>query len=46
LNNIHDLLSSIPKSGIPVRELGVAGVASLLGGVGVVALFNSVGVYV
>lgn len=36
--------STLSKS--PVRELGVASAASLLGGFGVVALFCSVGVYV
>ena len=38
--------SSLPKSTVPVREVAVASVASLLGGFGVVALFCSVGVYV
>lgn len=37
--------STLPKTA-PVRELGVALLASVLGGFGVVALFCSVGVYV
>ncbi|GJE92023.1 OST5 family protein [Phanerochaete sordida] len=36
--------STLPKA--PLRELGIAGTASILGGFGVVALFCSVGVYV
>ena len=35
----------IPKSTLPVHELLVASLASVLGGFGVVALFCSVGVY-
>ncbi|KAI0041497.1 hypothetical protein FA95DRAFT_1610964 [Auriscalpium vulgare] len=38
--------STLPKSTVPVRESAVAVAASLLGGLGVVALFNTVGVYV
>ncbi|KDQ17478.1 hypothetical protein BOTBODRAFT_29654 [Botryobasidium botryosum FD-172 SS1] len=38
--------TTLPKSTIPVRELSVASLASVLAGFGVVALFNSVGVYV
>ncbi|KAI6043796.1 hypothetical protein EDC04DRAFT_2562353 [Pisolithus marmoratus] len=37
--------STLPKTA-PIRELGVALLASILGGFGVVALFCSVGVYV
>ena len=36
----------IPKSALPVHEVLVASLASVLGGFGVVALFCSVGVYV
>ncbi|KAJ6569408.1 hypothetical protein B0H19DRAFT_939294, partial [Mycena capillaripes] len=39
-------VSTVPKATIPVREVGVASLASLLGGFGVVALFCTVGVYV
>ncbi|KZT68832.1 hypothetical protein DAEQUDRAFT_766029 [Daedalea quercina L-15889] len=38
--------SILPKDKIPVREAGVASLASILGGFGVVALFCTVGVYV
>ncbi|KAI0344175.1 hypothetical protein BDW22DRAFT_1483282 [Trametopsis cervina] len=38
--------STIPKSTLPVHEVLVASLASILGGFGVVALFCSVGVYV
>ncbi|KAI0727598.1 hypothetical protein C8Q72DRAFT_886286 [Fomitopsis betulina] len=37
--------STLPKDKIPVREAGVAALASILGGYGVVALFCTVGVY-
>lgn len=37
---------SLPKSSIPVHETVVALTASILGGFGVVALFNTAGVYV
>ncbi|KAJ6459513.1 hypothetical protein C8R45DRAFT_1109387 [Mycena sanguinolenta] len=39
-------VSTIPKATIPVRELGIASLASILGGFGVVALFCAVGVNV
>jgi len=38
--------STLPKSSVPTREVSVAALASVLGGVGVVALFCSAGVYV
>ncbi|KIY61743.1 hypothetical protein CYLTODRAFT_433506 [Cylindrobasidium torrendii FP15055 ss-10] len=38
--------STLPKDTLPIRELQVASLASILGGFGVVALFCSVGVYV
>ncbi|KIM51249.1 hypothetical protein SCLCIDRAFT_33606 [Scleroderma citrinum Foug A] len=38
--------STLLKAAIPLREMGVASLASVLGGFGVVALFCSVGVYV
>ncbi|KAH8111422.1 hypothetical protein DFH11DRAFT_1613032 [Phellopilus nigrolimitatus] len=38
--------STLPKSIMALRELGIASTASILGGFGVVALFCSVGVYV
>ncbi|GBE78582.1 hypothetical protein BKA93DRAFT_799571 [Sparassis latifolia] len=38
--------STLPKDTLPVREVAVASIASLLGGFGVVALFCTVGVYV
>ncbi|KAL4253352.1 Dolichyl-diphosphooligosaccharide-protein glycosyltransferase subunit OST5 [Pleurotus pulmonarius] len=38
--------TTLPKDTVPLRELGVASTASLLGGFGVVALFCSAGVYV
>ncbi|KAF8303094.1 hypothetical protein DL93DRAFT_2233517 [Clavulina sp. PMI_390] len=38
--------STLPKSTLAVREALVAGLASVLAGFGVVALFCSVGVYV
>ncbi|TCD71401.1 hypothetical protein EIP91_010107 [Steccherinum ochraceum] len=37
--------STLPKSALPIREFAVASTASILGGFGVVALFNSAGVY-
>ncbi|KAL4069035.1 hypothetical protein J3A83DRAFT_4095396, partial [Scleroderma citrinum] len=37
--------STLPKAAFPFREIGVAGLASVLGGFGVVTLFCSVGVY-
>jgi hypothetical protein len=40
------LVCSLSKSTIPLREAAVAVVASTLGGYGIVALFCSVGVYV
>lgn len=39
-------LNSLPKDTVPVREAAVATTASVLGGLGVVALFCSAGVYV
>ncbi|TFK47912.1 hypothetical protein OE88DRAFT_1738042 [Heliocybe sulcata] len=39
-------ISTLPKNAIPIHETLVALLASALGGFGVVALFNSVGVYV
>jgi hypothetical protein len=39
-------LRSLPKKGLPLQEIGVALVASLLGGFGTVAMFCTVGVYV
>ncbi|KAF8508523.1 hypothetical protein JB92DRAFT_2732645, partial [Gautieria morchelliformis] len=38
--------STLPKATIPVQEVGVASLASVLTGFGVVALFCSVGVHV
>ncbi|EAU93240.1 hypothetical protein CC1G_11222 [Coprinopsis cinerea okayama7 len=38
--------STLPKSTVPVKELGVASAASILAGFGVVALFCTAGVYV
>ncbi|KIJ45192.1 hypothetical protein M422DRAFT_251377 [Sphaerobolus stellatus SS14] len=38
--------STLPKATVPVRELGVAAIASVLSGFGVVFLFCSVGVNV
>jgi len=38
--------SILPKDTIPVRELNVAAISSVLAGFGVVALFCSAGVYV
>ncbi|KZT24723.1 hypothetical protein NEOLEDRAFT_1242376 [Neolentinus lepideus HHB14362 ss-1] len=38
--------STLPKTVLPVHETLIATLASILGGFGVVALFNSVGVYV
>ncbi|KAI0685543.1 hypothetical protein BC835DRAFT_1289941, partial [Cytidiella melzeri] len=38
--------STISKSSLPIHEVLVASLASILGGFGVVALFCSVGVYV
>ncbi|EPQ61168.1 hypothetical protein GLOTRDRAFT_102818 [Gloeophyllum trabeum ATCC 11539] len=38
--------STLPKTTVPVQETLIASLASVLGGFGVVALFNSVGVYV
>lgn len=43
---IYFFLHSLPKTGLPTRELGVTALASTLAGFGVVALFCSVGVYV
>ncbi|KAH9836662.1 uncharacterized protein C8Q71DRAFT_759162 [Rhodofomes roseus] len=37
--------STLPKDKIPIREAAVASLASVLGGVGVVALFCTAGVY-
>ncbi|KAF7306258.1 hypothetical protein MIND_00416600 [Mycena indigotica] len=39
-------VSTLPKAALPVREVGVASLASVLGGFGVVALFCTLGVYV
>nr|GAT50815.1 predicted protein [Mycena chlorophos] len=39
-------VSTLPKATVPVHEVGLASLASILGGFGVVALFCSVGVYV
>ncbi|TFK71742.1 hypothetical protein BDN72DRAFT_764449, partial [Pluteus cervinus] len=38
--------TTLPKATVPIRELTVAAIASVLGGFGVVALFCSAGVYV
>ncbi|KAF7978987.1 hypothetical protein HWV62_44249 [Athelia sp. TMB] len=38
--------STMPKDTLPIRETAVATTASVLAGFGVVALFNSAGVYV
>ncbi|VDC07011.1 unnamed protein product [Peniophora sp. CBMAI 1063] len=38
--------STLSKDTVPIRELGVALTASVLGGFGVVALFCAAGVYV
>ncbi|KAH9920343.1 uncharacterized protein B0H18DRAFT_881225, partial [Fomitopsis serialis] len=38
--------STLPKDKLPIREAGVASLASVLGGFGVVALFCTAGVYV
>jgi len=38
--------STLPTPAIPVKETGVAALASVLAGFGIVALFCSVGVYV
>ncbi|KAF8641529.1 hypothetical protein AX16_009907 [Volvariella volvacea WC 439] len=38
--------TTLPKTAVPAREFLVAGLASLLGGFGVVALFCTAGVYV
>jgi hypothetical protein len=37
---------SLPKDTVPIRETFVALTASILGGFGVVAMFNTAGVYV
>jgi len=38
--------TTLPKKGLPLRELAVALVASILGGFGTVAMFCTVGIYV
>ncbi|KZW00735.1 hypothetical protein EXIGLDRAFT_720966 [Exidia glandulosa HHB12029] len=38
--------TTLPKATVPIHEAGVAGLASILAGFGVVALFCTVGVYV
>ncbi|KAJ7058818.1 hypothetical protein C8F01DRAFT_1147321 [Mycena amicta] len=38
-------MSTLEKSSLPVREVGLASLASVLGGFGVVALFCTLGVY-
>ncbi|KAF7964490.1 hypothetical protein HWV62_6979 [Athelia sp. TMB] len=40
------LWNRMPKDTLPIRETAVATTASVLAGFGVVALFNSAGVYV
>ncbi|KAG8990615.1 hypothetical protein FRB94_004523 [Tulasnella sp. JGI-2019a] len=38
--------STLPTPTVPVKEIGVAALASVLAGLGIVALFCSAGVYV